>query len=150
MSQSVAVDLQDSSIQDKAKEKQAIVSLLSDYFANRDDIDAAILYGSFASGKFHAKSDIDIAIHSKSPLSYDTIAEIQVALSLLCHREVDVADLARAEGLFLHQIMTKGERVKFNHDVFHKYIMKALYFYEDYLPIQRACRAEAIRRMCHG
>ena len=90
------------------------------------------------------------AIHSKSPLSYDTMAEIQVALSLLCHREVDVADLARAEGLFLHQIMTKGERVKFNHDVFHKYIMKALYFYEDYLPIQRACRAEAIRRMFHG
>ena len=54
------------------------------------------------------------------------------------HEYSDIADLSKAEGLFLHQIMTTGERIKFNHDVFHKSIMKALYFYEDFLPIQRA------------
>lgn len=138
------------STQDKAEEKQRVKTLLSEYFANRDDIDAVILFGSFASGKFHEKSDVDIAVHSKTRLSYDTLAEIQVALSLLCNREFDVADLSQAEGLFLYQIMTKGERIKFSHDVFHKYTMKALYFYEDLLPIQRACRAESIRRKIHG
>ena len=37
---------------------------------------------------------------------------MQVELSLLCKREVDVADLSKAEGLFLHQIMTTNERIK--------------------------------------
>ena len=106
--------------------------------------------GSQAKNKFHEHSDIDIAVHSQDALSYDSLAKMQVELSLLCKREIDIADLSKAEGLFLHQIMTTGERIKFNHDVFHKYIMKALYFYEDFLPIQRARRAEKIKRFVNG
>ena len=64
--------------------------------------------------------------------------------------EVDIANLSKAEGLFLHQIMTTGERIKFNHNVFHKYIMKALYFYENFLPIQHARRTEKIKRFING
>lgn len=52
--------------------------------------------------------------------------------------------------VFLHQVMTTGERIKFDHAVFHKYLMKALYFYEDFLPIIRACRAEKIKRFVNG
>jgi predicted nucleotidyltransferase len=131
-------------------EKKDITAKLVEYFGNKPEIDAAILFGSFAKNKFNEHSDIDIAVHSKNELSYDNLAQMQVELSLLCKREVDVADLSKAEGLFLHQIMTTGERIKFDHNVYHKYIMKALYFYEDFLPIQRACRAEKIKRLING
>ena len=131
-------------------EKKDITAKLVEYFGNKPEIDSAILFGSLAKNKFHEHSDIDIAVHSQDALSYDSLAKMQVELSLLCKREIDIADLSKAEGLFLHQIMTTGERIKFNHDVFHKYIMKALYFYEDFLPIQRACRAERIKRFVNG
>jgi predicted nucleotidyltransferase len=131
-------------------EKKDITAKLVEYFGNKPEIDAAILFGSFAKNKFNEHSDIDIAVHSKSELSYDNLAQMQVELSLLCKREVDIADLSKAEGLFLHQIMTTGERIKFDHNVYHKYIMKALYFYEDFQPIQRACRAEKIKRLING
>ena len=131
-------------------EKKDITAKLVEYFGNKPEIDAAIHFGSFAKNKFNEHSDIDIAVHSKNELSYDNLAQMQVELSLLCKREVDIADLSKAEGLFLHQIMTTGERIKFDHNVYHKYIMKALYFYEDFLPIQRACRAEKIKRLING
>ena len=133
-----------------AEEKIELKSKLVEYFKERPEIDAAILFGSLANGKFNEKSDVDIAVHSKEELTYDALAEMQVTLSLLCKREIDIADLSKAEGLFLYKIMTSGERLKFNHDVFHKYIMKALYFYEDFLPIQRSCREEKIRRVVNG
>ncbi|MCQ2120224.1 MAG: nucleotidyltransferase domain-containing protein [Fibrobacter sp.] len=130
--------------------KEEIKLKLVEYFNQRSDIDAVILYGSFAKGAFNDRSDIDIAVHGTTPLSFDTLSEIRVALSLLCDREIDAADLSKAEGIFLYQIMTTGERIKFNHDVFHKYSMKALYFYEDYLPILRACRKEKMQRIAEG
>ena len=133
-----------------ATEKEKLNAKLVEYFGNKPEIDAAILFGSLAKGSFNEHSDIDIAVHSKKEMSYDDLADMQVQLSLLCKREVDIADLSKAEGLFLHQIMTTGKRIKFDHNVFHKYIMKALYFYEDFLPIQQSCRAERIRRFING
>lgn len=130
--------------------KEKIKSKLVEYFNQRFDIDAVILYGSFAKETFSDHSDVDVAVHAATPLSFDALSEIRVALSLLCGREMDVADLSKAEGIFLYQIMTTGERIKFNHDVFHKYSMKALYFYEDFLPVLRACRKEKMQRIAEG
>ncbi|MCQ2061800.1 MAG: nucleotidyltransferase domain-containing protein [Fibrobacter sp.] len=130
--------------------KEEIKLKLVEYFNQRSDIDAVILYGSFAKETFNDRSDVDIAVHTPAPLSFDALSEIRVALSLLCSREIDVADLSKAERIFLYQIMTTGERIKFNHEVFHKYSMKALYFYEDYLPIIRACRKEKMQRITEG
>ena len=130
--------------------KEAIKSRLQDYFSHRESIDAVILYGSFAKGNFNQRSDIDIAVHSKDELGFDELSTMQVELSLLCGREIDIADLSKAEGVYLHQVMTTGERIKFNHDVFHRYLMKALYFYEDFLPILRSCRAEKLKRFVNG
>ena len=107
-------------------------------------------FGSFASGRFRPGSDVDVAVHSKSPLSPEALADLRTDLSVLCRREVDLADLSRAEGMFLLQIMTKGERVKFDHAVYHRYVMKALGYREDFLPIQRACWDESVRRLIDG
>lgn len=131
-------------------QKEIIKSKLQDYFVHQDSIDAVILYGSFAKGTFSEHSDIDLAVHSKGELDFDALSTMQVELSLLCGREIDISDLSKAEGIYLHQVMTTGERIKFDHAVFHKYLMKALYFYEDFLPIIRSCRAEKLKRFVNG
>lgn len=124
--------------------------ILSEYFSHKEDIDNVILFGSFGKNTFNEKSDVDIAIHSKSELDFLQMVEIQNDLSILCKREIDLADLSKAEGVFLYQIMTTGKRIKTDSNVFVKYLMKALCLKEDFLPIIERSRKEKLRRFVNG
>ena len=124
-------------------------AILEKYFSQKDEIDTVILFGSFANGKFNEKSDVDIALHSCEELDFEKLAQMQTELSLLCGREIDLADLSKAEGVFLCQIM-RGMKIKFTPKVFMKYQMKALFLREDFLPILERCRKERLRRFANG
>lgn len=124
--------------------------ILSEYFSHKEKIDNVILFGSFGKNTFNEKSDVDIAIHSKSELDFLQMVEIQNDLSLLCKREIDLADLSKAEGVFLYQIMTTGKRIKTDSNVFVRYLMKALCLKEDFLPIIERSRKEKLRRFING
>lgn len=124
--------------------------ILSEYFSHKEKIDNVILFGSFGKNTFNEKSDVDIAIHSKSELDFLQMVEIQNDLSILCKREIDLADLSKAEGVFLYQIMTTGKRIKTDSNVFVKYLMKALCLKEDFLPIIERSRKEKLRRFVNG
>lgn len=123
---------------------------LKEYFSHRDEIDTVVLFGSFAKGTQQKHSDVDIAIHSKKCIDYEDLANMQMELSLLCKREIDVADLSKAEGFFLYQIMTTGLRIKFDRNIYVKYLNDALCFREDYLPMMRYFQNERIRRFLNG
>lgn len=109
-----------------------------------------LLYGSVAKGTFNPKSDIDIALYSKKELSFEVLAKIQTELAIMFDREIDVADLKKAEGTFLYQIMTNAVKIKFEENIYVRYAMKALYFYEDFLPILRRTQEEKLKRMLNG
>ena len=129
---------------------EELQSLITDYFSHEADIDTVLLFGSFAKGTFNEHSDIDIAIHSNNTLDYERLAKIQTELSLLTHREIDLADLSCADGLFLYQIMTTCLKLKISKTVFVSYLSKALGFKEDFLPIIEYSRKEKIRRFVNG
>lgn len=131
-------------------EAEEIRQKITDYFSQKNDIDTVLLFGSFASGKQNKFSDIDIAVHSPSPLEYKRLASIQTDLALLCRREIDLADLSKAEGIFLYQIMTKGVKIKISKPVFVRHLTKALGFKEDFLPTIQYMNKEKIRRFIHG
>ncbi len=131
-------------------ESEAIQIKLTEYFSQKNDIDTVLLFGSFAKGTYNEHSDIDLAIHSSNPLDYETLAKIQTELSLLCKREIDLADLSKADGIFLYQIMTTGLKIKIKAEVFVKYLTKALCFKEDFLPVIEYSRCEKIRRFVNG
>ena len=131
-------------------EQENIKELLKDYFSQKTEIDTVLLFGSFAKGTFNMHSDVDIAIHSKIPLDYKVLSKIQTELSFLCHREIDLADLSKAEGIFLYQIMTTGIKIKINPTVFVNYLTKALCFREDFLPTIQYFQKEKIRRFING
>ena len=129
---------------------EEIFQILQDFFSHRDDVVIALLFGSFAKKTAHEHSDVDIAVACKNPLPIEDLISLQVALSKVCHRNVDLIDLAKAEGTILHQIMTTGLRIKYEENLYVHYAMKAIYFYEDYLPILRTCQKERIRRFVNG
>ena len=78
------------------------------------------------------------------------LSKIQTELSFLTHREIDLADLSKAEGIFLYQIMTTGIKIKISPSVFVRYLTKALCFKEDFLPTIEHARQEKIRRFVNG
>ena len=131
-------------------EQDSIKIQLQDYFSQKDEIDTVLLFGSFAKGTFNARSDIDIAIHSKNPLEYEQLAKIQTDLALICKREIDLADLSKAEGIFLYQIMTTGIKIKISKTVFVRYLVKALCFKEDFLPTIKYMNSQKIKRFVNG
>lgn len=124
--------------------------IITDYFSQQADIDTVILFGSFAKNTYNEHSDIDLAIHSTGKLDYERLAAIQTDLAILTHREIDLADLSKAEGIFLYQIMTTGLKIKVNKTVFVRYLVKALCFKEDFLPVIEYSRKEKIRRFVNG
>lgn len=129
---------------------EEVKKTLTDYFSQIAEIDTVLLFGSFAKGCYTERSDIDIAIHSDKSLDYEGLAAIQTDLALLTHHEIDLADLSKAEGLFLYQIMTTGIKIKVSKVVFVKYLSLALGFKEDFLPTIEYMQREKIRRFIHG
>lgn len=135
---------------EQTQEGLRLRQVLTDYFDKHKEILLARLFGSVAQGRETAKSDVDIAVHGHEPLGAEQLVSMQQDLELLCGREVDLADLRVAEGLFLYKIMTKGCPLKHQPEIHHHYAMKALCFYEDFYPLVRRMQMERVRRMCNG
>lgn len=127
-----------------------IKSLLTQYFDIQENISTVILFGSFAKGCANEKSDIDIAVYAREELTVETMLSLQSDLQKVCNKDIDIVDLRTAEGVFLHQIMTTGIRIKFDRKIYEYYALKALYFYEDFLPIVRSVQDEKIKRFVYG
>jgi len=131
-------------------EAEQVKQKIQDYFSQKDEIDTVLLFGSFAKGTFNSHSDIDIALHSKNSLGYEELSKIQCDLALLCKREIDLADLSQAEGIFLYQIMTTGIKIKISKSIFVPYLAKALCFKEDFLPTIEYMNRQKIKRFING
>ncbi|MBI9107180.1 MAG: nucleotidyltransferase domain-containing protein [Spirochaetales bacterium] len=130
--------------------RSTAVQKLRIYFAEQSEVELAILYGSFASGKISDASDIDIAVHTKENASLERLIDIQTDISALVHREVDLLDLRQAEGTILCRVLGKGIKLKENNILFAHYNLQAIYFHEDFLKTVRIMQNARIRRFING
>jgi predicted nucleotidyltransferase len=131
-------------------ERVVVIDTLKNYFAEQSDVELALLYGSFAEGKINEASDIDIAVHTKEEASLERLIDFRIEISALTHREIDILDLRKAEGIILCQVMKQGINVKKNNMLFAHYNLKAIYFHEDFLPAVRMMQDAKIRRFVNG
>jgi predicted nucleotidyltransferase len=87
-----------------------IESDLSRILADFAEVKLAILYGSAARGTMHAGSDVDLAVAADPRPELDP--ELLIDMSLACGDalgcEVQVRDLAWAQGVYLRQVLTEG------------------------------------------
>jgi predicted nucleotidyltransferase len=99
---------------------ESTLKVLRDYFAQRDDITAAYLFGSTVKNKERKGSDLDLAILFKGESSaYARFqAKLQIAndLETEVKADLDVVDLRSADLFFVHQVM-KNKLLLFEREV---------------------------------
>ncbi len=111
--------------------KNILIKFLSTY----KDIQIAILYGSFARGSETQKSDVDIAVGGSEKFSQEMLANLNLEISKLLNREIDIVDLYNINGTILTQILTKSTILKKENKILYaELINKMIYFEEDMAP----------------
>jgi predicted nucleotidyltransferase len=90
---------------------------IKDYFCNRDRVAAVYLFGSHATGKERAGSDVDIAILFQTrDLDFirDSIDQYLVEVSRLLKKDIHPIVLNSAGEVILKQILNKGKCIVVN------------------------------------
>ena len=82
---------------DCSKDKAVILSIInSEKFRNlfiNSGITNVIIFGSLAEGDFTEESDVDIAIISKTPITFNDELKLTQKLEELLDREIDLIDI---------------------------------------------------------
>lgn len=117
-------------------DKNSIKQILQE----NEKIYAAYIYGSYATGRQHKESDIDIGVLVNEELDREELSEVKAALQNEVDREVDIRVLNERDTRFLQNVLSQAElvfsrdeeeRVSFEVEVMQNYRdMKP--FYEEY------------------
>ena len=73
--------------------KEELIRTLKDYFGQKDGVEFAYLFGSFARGDNHKLSDIDIAVMCKEEC--DILRMMSEISRLLYFEDIDIVDLKK-------------------------------------------------------
>lgn len=121
-------------------------NLLVDKIVQRLNPAFILLFGSYAKGTSHAKSDIDLAYLSSQELSsYDRFT-LASELAVLVGREIDLVDISIIDTVFAMQIFEQGTPIHIHdEDEFLRQKMRAYRMYA-VLCEQRAPVIEAIKK----
>jgi predicted nucleotidyltransferase len=76
-----------------------------------EDLQAAYLFGSAATGGLRPESDLDIAILMQNPLSSRKLYELSEKIAQGMGRDVDLIDLRSATTVLQMQVLSTGKRI---------------------------------------
>ena len=86
------------------------IKKISKEIALKYDLSFVAIFGSQATGATHRKSDIDIAIIRKQPISFDERLKIIGDFSDMLEREdVEIVDLTSASPTLMHAVVRDGK-----------------------------------------
>lgn len=97
-----------------------ITDTINDYFRTKPEIAAVYLFGSFAQGKQHASSDLDLGIlftdHHKHPrcVASQQLDRYLAELSRLLRKDPHLVAMNAAGEILLKQIFSKGRCILVN------------------------------------
>jgi len=98
-------------------EKTEIIKILNKEYS--DQVEFALIFGSFASGRNTPDSDIDLAFYLKKwPVNSNEKIDFQVRVGSLFNREVDVIILNDADIIITMQVLANGELILNNNPGF--------------------------------
>ncbi len=86
-----------------------IITKIEAFASDHDNIAAAYLFGSAATGRMRKHSDMDITLMSKVDVDGFERVAVETALSNLIGRDVDVVIFHQADALMQHQILKYGQ-----------------------------------------
>lgn len=124
---------------------QAVDTQIRDVLAHFPQITIALVFGSAASGRQHADSDLDIAVAAKQALTADEKMAMVGALAEQTGRPVDLVDLKVVSEPLLGQIVRHGRRLFGSDTQYGELISRHIFEQEDFMPYRSRVLAE--RRM---
>ena len=111
----------------------------------------AILYGSAATGKMRADSDVDIALLFDCPLNAEQKMRLISHLERELLRDVDLVDLSALSGTILKQVLRKGQvLIQTKPGELAELVRKMIYNQTDMMPYVSRTLIERQRRFIHG
>ena len=118
---------------------------LREALSSFQQITLAILFGSVASGKANAQSDLDLAVIAAKPLQAPEKIQIIEALALLTGRPIDLVDVHAAPEPLLGQVFKHGRRILGTDTAYAQLLYRHLIQQADFVPLQNRILSE--RRM---
>lgn len=101
----------------------------------RYDLKLMLLHGSYATGKAHPHSDLDIAVLGRREIDRDKFIDLYSELiALFCNnldRELDLKTLHRKDPLFLYQVVKDSKLIYGNPTDYHELKAYAFRLYQD-------------------
>lgn len=125
--------------------------LIRKYLNGYKEVLLCIVYGSAVNGNIRVGSDYDIAVAGDNPFSYEKLSRMQIELSELLGREVDLLDLSYAQGFILKQVISKGFiLIKRSTSLYASIIKKMWYFEADMAFNYRMILKTRVKRFING
>lgn len=129
----------------------AVFNRLKNYFADRPDVVAAILFGSAAREEARPDSDIDIGVlltREATKQGIDHSRLIADIMGVLKRNDVDVVILNRASPLLLHRVVRDGHVIyASDHGALAEFTIRAIQQYEDTKPLRDLQRRRLQERL---
>ncbi len=133
-------------------DRAATIDHLLRYFATRDDVVVAYLFGSIARGEGRESSDADVAVllrdgKLEAIADFDRVFEMQDRLAARLGRDVDVVVMNGAPLDLLHRVLRDGVRVLDRDPLARmEFELQVRTQYFDFLPILLRYRDAVLRR----
>lgn len=127
------------------------VGRIESYLDQRFGLDVLWVFGSEASGKTRADSDIDLgALFQRAPTSAELL-DARLHLASQAGRDVDLVDLDRASPILVMQVLKHG-RLLIDRDTAHRIrlMASAPLRYEDLKIMRREAERSVIQRVRAG
>jgi predicted nucleotidyltransferase len=134
----------------KKKTTQSAIKRLKKFLDEDPNIFQAILFGSYATGMQHAKSDIDIAIQLADPMSTKQKMMYLEKIYDCTGGDIDLIDLLTVGQPLLAQIMKYGKRLKGSSNQYAELAVKNVNTSQDFLPAVRRMMNARRDRLLHG
>jgi predicted nucleotidyltransferase len=131
------------------EQKETIAQIAQKY-----ELQLILLFGSYASGKTHSKSDIDIAIKTKENFNFRLYSLILNELQRIFNIEkIDLSFINHADPLFLSHICKTAKLLfgkKQDLDELKMYAFRRYVEHKPYFRMEKEYVNNAIRRFTHG
>ncbi len=134
-----------------ANDRDTVISRLRPQLEALPGLRLAILHGSAAAGLLRPDSDVDLALAFDEAMNTEQKLKLYNALSAVCGREMDIADLLVIGGFFLSQVLSQGTLI-INNDpsLYYSLAIKSLDFMEDMQPIIQREQLRRIKEFANG
>jgi predicted nucleotidyltransferase len=125
--------------------QQPIDAQLKEVLVHFPQVALAVLFGSVASGRQRADSDLDIAVAAEQALTAQEKMALVSALAERTGRPIDLIDLSVVAEPLLGQILRHGRRILGSDTLYGELISRHIFEQTDFLPYRTRLLAE--RRM---